>query len=251
MKSSTSAAWDAVKNYISDKFTAAKDAVSRIIDGIKTVMSNTWDAVKTGVSSAWDGIKNAVSDAIGNVVSTVETIKSKITAFFSGAGSWLSSAGSNIVQGLIDGIKGMASRAADAAKSVVQGAIDGAKRLLGIASPSKVFARFGEQTGEGLEIGLQRSIAGVAAAAADMATSVVRNGQPGPLTPSINTASSRSNAFAQQQANAAGQGASTMQDITQHITLQIPDWVFGGDGARLIEWLKSLDLLAHYEGATP
>ena len=251
LKTGTSAAWDAIKNYISDKITAAKDTVSSVIDGIKTVMSNTWAAVETGVSNAWDGIKNAVSKAIDGVVSTVETIKTKITDFFSGAGSWLTSAGSDIIQGLINGIRSMASRAADAARSVVDGAINGAKKLLGIASPSKVFRVIGEQTGEGLEIGLQRSIVGVAAAARDMADSVTDNGRPGTLTPNINPVGSRTAAFAQQQAAYGSTASTTTQDITQHITLQIPDWVFGGDGARLIEWLKSLDLLAHYEGATP
>lgn len=228
--------------------TVVSQAFSAVVNFVRSGLSSAVGAVRTGLSN----MRSAVSSGITNTINFFRNLPSRILGALGNLGSLLRNAGGQIINGLIAGITGAVDRAVSAVKNAVGSVIGGAKKALGISSPSKVFTVIGEQTGEGLEIGLQRSIAGVAAAAADMADSVVRNGQPGPLTPSINTASSRSNAFAQQQANAgAGPGASTRQDITQHITLQIPDWVFGGDGARLIEWLKSLDLLAHYEGATP
>lgn len=48
----------------------------------------------------------------------------------------------------------MARSAVDAVRGVVDDAIEGAKRLLGIRSPSRVFMQIGQDTGEGLELGL-------------------------------------------------------------------------------------------------
>ena len=69
--------------------------------------------------------------------------------------------GSQIIQGLIGGITSMASRAVNAAKGVVNSAIGAAKSLLGIASPSKVFAGIGEFTMLGLAQGIEDSFGAV------------------------------------------------------------------------------------------
>lgn len=64
------------------------------------------------------------------------------------------SVGTQMIQGLINGIKSMAGAVVSAAKGVVDGAISGAKNLLGIHSPSRVFMKIGAYTGEGMAIGL-------------------------------------------------------------------------------------------------
>ena len=69
--------------------------------------------------------------------------------------------GSQIIQGLIGGITSMASRAVSAVKGVVDSAIGAAKSLLGIASPSKVFAGIGEFTMLGLAQGIEDSFGAV------------------------------------------------------------------------------------------
>lgn len=74
---------------------------------------------------------------------------------FSGAGSWLLSAGKNIIQGLINGITNAIGGAISAVKDAVGGIIDGAKSLLGIASPSKVFDR---EIGRMIPAGLGRGV---------------------------------------------------------------------------------------------
>lgn len=61
----------------------------------------------------------------------------------------LFNAGADLVQGLIDGILSMPGRVADAIGDVVGGAIDEGKRMLGIASPSKVFREIGEYAMQG------------------------------------------------------------------------------------------------------
>ena len=83
------------------------------------------------------------------------------------------------MQGMINGIKSMAGNLVGAAKGVVGDAVAGAKNLLGIASPSKVFMKIGQQTGEGMVIGLERQTHAV--------TSAMRSMVQPPALPDVNS----------------------------------------------------------------
>jgi len=62
--------------------------------------------------------------------------------------------GTDLIMGLVNGIKGSAGAVIGAITGAVGGAISSAKRLLGIASPSKVFAEIGGFTAEGFAGGV-------------------------------------------------------------------------------------------------
>lgn len=87
-------------------------------------------------------------------------IGSALVDAFNAAAAWLSSfslaeVGGNIITGLVNGILGAGPAVLKALGGVVQGAVDGAKKLLGIASPSKVFAEIGGYTAEGMAVGVE------------------------------------------------------------------------------------------------
>lgn len=63
--------------------------------------------------------------------------------------------GVDMMSGLANGISSSASAVLSAITGVVNGAIDGAKSLLGIKSPSKVFAEIGDNTAEGFAVGVE------------------------------------------------------------------------------------------------
>jgi TP901 family phage tail tape measure protein len=98
--------------------------------------------------------------------------KDRIVGVFANAGEWLTQAGRDIVQGLINGITGMigsaVAKAAELASSVV-GAVTG---LLKIGSPSRVFIGIGEDVTDGLVIGLGRGQPRVADAISALAMSL-------------------------------------------------------------------------------
>jgi TP901 family phage tail tape measure protein len=93
---------------------------------------------------------NAAKNAIGS-------LKAKIMAVFSGAATWLRSAGANIVKGLIGGIRGSAGGVAAAARGVAQTAIAAAKAALKIKSPSKVFKDIGKDVIRGFTEGVKNA----------------------------------------------------------------------------------------------
>jgi len=76
--------------------------------------------------------------------------------------------GSNLINGLKRGIQDAAGNVVSAAKKVVSNAISAAKNLLGIHSPSKVFADIGKYSGEGFIQGLKSYSSKVADASEDV-----------------------------------------------------------------------------------
>lgn len=97
-----------------------------------------------------------VVEWVGKTISFVSDMGSKIIGAFSTAKTWLADAGRDIVQGLLDGIKTLAPKIGSFFLDLVPGWIrEPFKKALGIASPSKVFAGYGQNIGEGLIGGLQ------------------------------------------------------------------------------------------------
>jgi len=70
--------------------------------------------------------------------------------------------GKNIVQGLWKGIQSMVSWITDKIKGFVGGVVSGVKGLLGIHSPSTVFAGIGDDMAQGIGSGFYRAMAKVA-----------------------------------------------------------------------------------------
>lgn len=161
-----------------------KEIVVNVMNLIKNFFSTSWNAIRSLVSGIVEGIKNTVRDkfqALKNAVTdkmraakdSIKNIWNAVMDFFRGIN--LYDVGKNMIQGLINGVKNMAGSLVSAAKGVVGGAIDGAKNLLKIKSPSRVFMEIGEYTGEGMEVGLNKSASGVANAGKNMATAAIPN----------------------------------------------------------------------------
>lgn len=176
IKNAASDGWTKVKTSFSNGITAAVNFVRELPGKISSALSNLTSTLQRIATDAWNGFKSKVSEGISKAVNTVKELPGKIKGALSGAASWLYDAGRNVIQGLINGIKNMASSAVSAAKGVVDGAIAGAKKLLGIASPSKVFFEIGLQTVAGLVNALGKAASSAGKAAAKVASAVVDNG---------------------------------------------------------------------------
>lgn len=94
---------------------------------------------------------------------------SNIKGFFVGLIEWAKSIpakfkqiGVDIVKGVWQGIKDMASWFKDQVSGFFSSIVDGVKKTLGISSPSKVFAGIGENMAQGLGVGFSRAMTGVA-----------------------------------------------------------------------------------------
>lgn len=113
-----SQAWNGIKQIGTGVWNYIKSAFSnfgQLIVGIAraawnllgSVISGGWNLIKSGASAAWNGIKSVVSTGVNGVVNFVKNLPNNIKSIFSSAGSWLISAGKNIIQGFINGLKSM------------------------------------------------------------------------------------------------------------------------------------------------
>lgn len=174
VKSLTSSAWNAIRSAVTNAINSVRSAVSSRISAIRSTISSGWSAVRSATSSAWNAIKSVVSNAISNLISKVRSISGSVRSALSNAGSLLVSAGRQLIQGLINGVGSMAGALIDKAKGIVSDAVAGAKNLLGIHSPSKVFAEIGKNIGLGLVVGLDKSERKVIKGFSDLSAGVTK-----------------------------------------------------------------------------
>ena len=113
-----------------------------LLAGAAYLIYRNWAGISNWFAQLWQGVKDSVGSAVD---------------FFTGLPEQFRSFGSAMIDGLIGGILGKATALRDAVTGAAGKAVTGFKNLLGINSPSKVFAEFGVNTMEGYQQGIQRS----------------------------------------------------------------------------------------------
>lgn len=155
-------------------------AVVGVIAGliaIGVLLWKNWDTIVKKAKSDWDELVNGIKTMGKNIksefnksVQDIKDIWKKVTDFFEGID--LSKTGKDIIQGLINGIGSMASKVKKKAEEIANGIGEKIKSILKLGSPSKVMIRMGQDTGEGLAIGLADKIKKVQDVSQRMASSV-------------------------------------------------------------------------------
>lgn len=113
-----SQAWNGIKQigsgvwgYIKSAFTNFGSAIVGIAQAawnlLGSAISGGWNLIKSGASAAWNGITSTISSGVSRAVNFVRNLPNSIRNIFSNAGSWLLSAGKNIINGLLNGISSM------------------------------------------------------------------------------------------------------------------------------------------------
>ncbi len=176
VKSTVSTVWKGIVSAGKSIWNGLKNFFTNFLNGLKRIFSTVWNGIKTAVTSIWKGLtstakttfnamKTAISNIMNNVKSKIKSIWNGVMSFFKGIN--LKSIGRNIIQGLINGISGMAGALASKIKSMANAIPNGMKKLLGIHSPSRVMRdQVGYHVGTGMAAGIDKSQAKVKAAAA-------------------------------------------------------------------------------------
>ncbi len=123
-------------------------------DSVKEYMLQFWGAIKPGFMAGWNVIKQVFGwSPMGFIASHFADIK----AFLGSLPQQFSTLGGLIMDGLIAGIQGKFTGLKDSLGNIINGSVAWVKSLLGIHSPSRVFAAIGDYTMQGLSLGLERS----------------------------------------------------------------------------------------------
>lgn len=136
-------------------------AVIAIVHGIGRIV----DIAK----QAFQRVNAAIAEKLGTAVAWVKALPGRFVAALSNLGSALYSKGRDLIEGFINGIKAMAGRVADALISLLPGPLKKFASMLGLASPSKLFHRYGVWTVQGYVSGIDSEAGSVDAAIARIA----------------------------------------------------------------------------------
>lgn len=152
-----------VTSVISSVFSTAYNAVVSIwnaaagfFQGVWNGIRNAFSSVQSFFSNAFTSAKNAVQSAWSGISSFFSGKWSEIKGVFSDVRSAFSSIGSNIVNGIKSGVANAWGKFTGWIGDKVDGLVGTVEGLLGIASPSKVFAEIGAFMVEGMAVGLKK-----------------------------------------------------------------------------------------------
>lgn len=123
-----------------------------ILAFVAGILDNLDEIITAGLNIILKLVEGLIG-AIPELIMAIPQIIQAIFDAFAGA-DWLS-IGTNIVQGIWDGITGLWDSMVSSVGGLVDGFLGTVGGLLGIASPSKKFRYFGEMSVEGMEQGLE------------------------------------------------------------------------------------------------
>lgn len=178
-----------VVQWVQDRFNDLRSGVSTALGYVKDAIQGAADRVAEFYNTYVRPMVDSVINGFNRVVDTVTGWKDTIIGALSSAGTWLVDTGKNIVQGLIDGITSLAGKIGEAFLNQIPDWIkEPFKVALGIESPSKVFAEYGQNIGEGLIEGIGgmegqvgAAVEGITEAATPAAVAMPASAGYGPL----------------------------------------------------------------------
>ena len=182
--------------------------VSYAIEKLPEVISLGLKMVISLVKGIAQNIPQLVTSVLNMMATIVQTIWDSLPDIIE--------VGKNIVRGLWEGIKAMASWIGEKVSGFVGGLVDGVKGVLGIHSPSRVFAGIGQNMALGLGQGFEKQMQSV--------TAGIQNAIPTPTVDTVyNAAAGMVNGLAAQSAGSPG-GSYTINLILQN-GQQIASWL--------------------------
>lgn len=151
-----------------DNLPAIIQAAIELIIGLTTGLIEHIPDIITAAIELIGGLITGLIQAIPDIIAALPQIFEAIINAFAET-DWLA-IGTNIIDGIVDGIGGAVSRLWEAAVNAAKAALSKIKNVLGISSPSKVFRdQVGEMIPEGMAIGIEANTDAVEDAMQDLA----------------------------------------------------------------------------------
>lgn len=146
-------------------------------------------AVSIGIAII-NGIVNGVRAAIKELWKVLtQDVFNTISKAFSGVGTWIYQSGKDLIGGFVHGITDSVGSVGKAITSMGSSAIKSLKGVLGIHSPSTVFAEIGQNVDEGLKQGITGNKQVATQAATNLAQSTVAGARQGISSSTVSSAS--------------------------------------------------------------
>lgn len=147
------------KSVLTGDWQGVWDGLGEIVEGgtrgIRSIADSGMRLLGQAMGFNWDDMKKRGQKGIDDLVANVKALPGNLKSIASQAGQWLLQAGRDLINGMINGVKEKAGELVATAQDVVSRLPKAVKDLLGIKSPSTVFAEIGKWTVKGLIQGLE------------------------------------------------------------------------------------------------
>lgn len=211
------AIWSAIESKMSDEYQQGSWLAYQILNGFYSRIPEFGPLGAQAQGQLWQGIQAKFPDEYQQGRALAEQVYNGIVRFFqeghySQAGAW-------VVAGFADGMNATIWRVNAAVGNLSSAAVNKLRELLGIASPSKVFAELGEYVTIGFAEGMENNIDDVESVGEKLAEAVMRgyNNTMVPLSASAELAGTLSGANETSPAPIAGVGRNVIINQTNNV----------------------------------
>ena len=112
--------WNAIKTVITTVVTAIQTFITTAWNTIKTIVTTVVNGIKTAVSGAFTAMWTGIKTTIGNIVTTIKTGFGTAVSFITGLAQSAVKWGTDIIDGIVNGIKKCIGKVKDAVSNVAE-----------------------------------------------------------------------------------------------------------------------------------
>ena len=209
---------DNIKAKVVETATNVKTTIQTHLSAAAESISTKMGAAKDAVVAAWSSMQDRCTSIFSSIKGTIITTIAQATAHLMGV-SWVG-IGSSLMQGFLSGLRSkvdaVLGEVADFGKRVTSAV----KNVLGIHSPSTVFADIGQQMDAGLIVGLRSGMPDVMSEMGDM-TAALENS----INPQIASPDGLASGYMAQGGGAEiGSDSDTLDGILAYV-MQMFEWL--------------------------
>jgi tape measure domain-containing protein len=128
-----SAIWGLVVSIITSRVNSARSSVTSAFNAVASFLSGIWNTIRTGATNVWNTVVSIFAGIWGRVSGPLNGFLGSVRGFFGGMASQAFTWGSNIINGIINGIKSMIGNLI----STVSNAAGQVAKFLGFHSPTE------------------------------------------------------------------------------------------------------------------
>ncbi|MCM3488776.1 phage tail tape measure protein [Alkalihalophilus marmarensis] len=163
-------------NTIVEWLTMAYNTIMEIWNNVSSFVSEILNTIWATIISMFTNFFNSISEWMNNAYDKIVEVWNNAQSFLEGIN--LYQIGVDIIQGLVDGIAGMAQNVWNAVTDIADGISSRFKSALSIFSPSRLFKEFGIDTMMGYQIGFEDQAQHVHSLVDDTARGIGDNFEP-------------------------------------------------------------------------
>jgi phage-related protein len=154
-------AWDAGKRAVGTAIVGIVEFARKLPGQILAALGNLSALLISQGTGLILGLARGIGAAVGGLIESIRGLPGRILSGLGSLGSLLYDAGRALIRGFINGIGSMAGELARKARDVALTPVNVVKGVLGIGSPSKVFAALGRDSVAGYVQGFEQAARGM------------------------------------------------------------------------------------------